>query len=141
MAKKEEVEKVKDGVQGTLPVTETFQEPDFGDLPEGKELVAETPQWVNQILESNQRVIDSNNGVIEAVKAFGEPKSFLQAKEPEKKPEVVVNRKAKYVVGKGKKFADKEAGGVIREAGYEVSKFSPERLENLLSQGLIEEAK
>ncbi|PPK98979.1 hypothetical protein [Parapedobacter indicus] len=157
MAKKEEVKKVEDGVQGAPSDADTaFKEPDFGDstfdeAPEGKHLEPEDPEWVNQIIESNQRVIDSNNEVIEAIKSFNDNAKDVvrdilhsangKVETEEKKPEVVLNRKAKYVVASGKRFADKESGGIIREAGFDVSSFSPERLRNLLSQGIIEESK
>lgn len=117
----------------------------------GELIVAEQPEWVQMILDSNQAVVDSNLAVIEGIKSFvekaGEVVSDIiaeakgetkAAKAPIQKVEV--NPEARYVVAQGQSFQDKHNPEQVYKAGDDVTGFEAERLENLLSQGIIEEA-
>lgn len=114
------------------------------------------PEWVVNLLEANQAVIESNNEVIASIGEFKEGATDLvedivklhQEGNPDAivslpktaKYSVKVKPETKYVVCKGKKFADKDDPSFIYEAGHNVSKLATERLQTLLEQGIIEEA-
>lgn len=163
MAKQEiEKEKVVTPVQGAegatdnqestdTEIVQTPQDSETGNAPDN------APDWAIKLMESNQAVIDSNNEVIESIGEFKEGATDLVEEifkayeggtsEPKMeklksvKQPVKVNAKAKYVVCEGKRFADKDNPSFIYEAGHNVSKLATERLQSLLEQGIIEEAK
>jgi len=113
----------------------------------------EKPEWVNELLASNQAVIDSNNAVVEAVKVFEDKASDIvneviaTAKNSAANPNVSqsapvvklpeIDSDATYIVAKGKTFEDKENPGRYFSAGDDVTDLDNERLKNLLSQGII----
>lgn len=116
------------------------------------------PEWVSKLLASNQAVIESNQTVIQKIDEFNEGASDvvreivetatasgegkLETKKPEQpKSEVKVNKKAKYVVRKGKRFASKENPAIIYGEGDDVTGLATKRLQTLLERGIIEEAK
>lgn len=109
----------------------------------------------NAVLESNQAVIDSNNAVLEAIAQFNENAEKVvkdiisEAKavgNPEKEQtatttpavEVKINKKAKYVVAKGRAFHSSVSGGQVGE-GVDVSGLEPDRLKALIAQGIAVE--
>jgi uncharacterized protein YukE len=107
----------------------------------------------DDITEAVQAVIGTCEGTIKAVKTFDErAKDVVQEIMKEAKgvaanpaaavetPKVQLNPDAKYVVAKGQSFQDKNDPELVYKAGNDVSGLEPERLENLLSQGIIEEA-
>jgi len=104
------------------------------------------------ILDSNQAVIDSNNAVLESIQLFNEnakgvvedilkaAKSDARVEKAEKlKPvEVSINKKATYVVAKGKKFQSSVSGSIVEE-GTELNGLETERLKSLITQGIAVE--
>lgn len=103
------------------------------------------------VLESNQAVIDSNNAVIAAIEAFNENAKdvvsdiLVAAKggksEIANKPkaiEVSINKKATYVVAKGKKFHSSVSGSIVKE-GTVLNGLETERLKSLIAQGIAVE--
>ncbi|GAA4338497.1 hypothetical protein GCM10023149_48500 [Mucilaginibacter gynuensis] len=114
------------------------------------------PSWIDEVLASNNSVIESNNALIDAIGAFRESAGTIveevvkQAQSAiltaNTEPLVVrelpkVKSKAKYVVSKGKKFQDKDNSEVEYTEGYDITHIGKDRIANLLSQGIIEEAK
>lgn len=158
--KDKKVETPAQGAEGTTETkgTEVSELTITGDTIETGIITEEeevTPEWAVKLLESNQAVIDSNKEMIEAIGQFNEGASNVvmeimatanasssnQTVEIKKEAvQVKVNPKAKYVVCEGKKFADKDDPSFIYEPGYNVSKLGTDRLQNLLSQGIIQEA-
>ncbi|MXV16835.1 hypothetical protein [Hufsiella ginkgonis] len=122
----------------------------------GTLLVSETPDWVDQILQSNQAVVDSNEKVIAAIESFKEHsgefihelvKEFTNsakagsgdiAQETIKRTELEVKARAKYVVSDGKGFVDKEKDRQFN-SGDHVTGLNSDRLKILLNQGVIQE--
>ncbi|SMC53201.1 hypothetical protein [Pedobacter nyackensis] len=118
-------------------------------------LVAETPDWVQTIIDSNQTVLDSNNKVLAGLESFKEhatsfvediiEKSTARAEggpvmtgKPAKEKEVDLF--ASYVVAEGKSFRDSKDFSKVYESGDPIEGLNEDRLKNLLNQGLIEEA-
>ncbi len=107
----------------------------------------------DELLEASQATVSVCEGTIKAVKTFDErAKDVVQEIMKEAKgvaganapvvetPKVELNPDAKYRVAKGQSFQDKNDPERVYKAGNDVSKLDPERLENLLAQGIIEEA-
>jgi len=106
-----------------------------------------------EVIESNNAVIESNNEVIAAVASFRENasrvvKEIMQEAQSNgtselknvAKPsaEISINKKATYVVAKGKKFQSSVSGEMITE-GTELNGFETERLKSLIAQGIAVE--
>lgn len=108
--------------------------------------VESAPVWAQQIIESNQAVLESNKKVLasnkEVLDAVDEmfetlPESHEGEQQEPKAKTVSIDTKAKYVVSKGKKFLDKKSGQTLTQ-GADVSKLPVDKLETLLSLGIIE---
>lgn len=152
MAKKKKDENVETPEQGLGATTENAAPANAdlhdasGNLDQGEEtlLEADVPEWVEELLESNQAVVDSNNTLIEALGNFkcsggsGEAKQNATPETPAKREKV--KAKAQYVVREGKAFVNKHDRSKVYVGGEEVSDLDKERLQNLLDQGIIEEA-
>lgn len=135
-------------------------------LPLADVVVEQTPEWLQQLLDSNQTVIDSNNALvasnesvvtsndalIEAVGKFNEHATELvrEILEGAKAQQQVISASpsaksveldpdADYVVAPGKSFHNKDTG-LMQIEGDDVTHFEPERLKNLISQGIVTEA-
>lgn len=122
-------------------------------------VVAEKPEWVNELLESNKATQESNQAVIDAIGEFKESAGdvvkdiFSKAKQASATTnssvvpqvpvpvEVELNPKAKYVVAKGQSFGDRADLSIVYNAGDSVDHLEPEVLKSLLSRELIREAK
>jgi hypothetical protein len=128
-------------------------------------LEAQTPEWVAELLESNQAVmesnaqyleshnsvLESNQAVIDAVAAFKESANELieqigsaatpaiqeTAEKIAAAPEF--NPDADYVVADGKSFADKHDMTKKYNEGDDVTHLGEDRLKSLLELGLIVE--
>ncbi len=128
-----------------------------------------TPEWVRDVLKSNLQVITShealiasndsviasNDAVIEAVAKFNEHATGLvreimeaakghQGENSETSSVtlskvVEIDPDAEYIVAPGKSFHNKD-NGQLQGPGDDVTHFEPERLKNLISQGIVIEA-
>lgn len=109
------------------------------------------PDWVAQILQSNEAVIASNEQLIESIGLFRESATDLvkqivvtgklytdPAEETSTEP-VKTGDGTKYVVSAGKQFQDKHTHHYYNE-GDDVSHLADDRLQRLLSQKIIERA-
>lgn len=109
----------------------------------------------NAVLESNQKVLDSNNAVLEAIGQFNEnaenvvkniiveAKAVGSTSDQQTAPvqstvEVKINKKAKYVVAKGKSFHSSVSNSLVGE-GVDVSGLESERLKVLIANGIAVE--
>lgn len=102
-------------------------------------LVAETPEWVKTILDSNAAVIESNQKVIDAFESLGVLAGEFAGEIPAK-TEKEVNLTATYVVAEGKSFRDSKDFDKVFSEGDSVGGLDEDRLKHLLNQGIIEEA-
>lgn len=152
--------KDKGAVQGTgtHPENSPQQQTQSGslemefDVPNPLQVVIDSN---NAVLESNQKVIDSNNAVLEAIAQFNEnAEKVVKGIISEAKAvgssakdqtatltpavDVKINKKAKYVVAKGKAFHSSVSGGLVGE-GVDVSGLEPDRLKSLIAQGIAVE--
>ncbi|TDQ79581.1 hypothetical protein [Sphingobacterium yanglingense] len=113
----------------------------------------EAPQWALDLIESNNAVIESNNAVVLAVESFNENASRVVREVLEEarlvgstkpvntakpKAEITINKKATYVVAKGKKFQSSVSGNIVEE-GTELNGLETERLRSLIAQGIAVE--
>jgi hypothetical protein len=109
------------------------------------------PEWVKQILDSNQAVIDSHNAltesnqsVIQSVADFKEAAAeFLKAGSSEKENPAVESEfdaDSDYEVAPGKSFRDPQDFTKEYTEGDDVSHLPVDSLKRLLAAGMIEEA-
>lgn len=111
----------------------------------------EDKDMLQLVLESNQAVIESNNAVLSAIESFNENAKDVVAvilasakgggiekSEKTKVVEISINKKATYVVAKGKKFQSSVTGEIITE-GTELNGLETERLKSLVAQGIAVE--
>ncbi len=157
--KKEKVVTPAQGAEGTTENqgTKETESTEAVETTETSDIVEEVvPEWAAKLLESNQAVIESNEKVIASIEKFKEGavdlvedivklhqegnSDAIVSLPKTAKSSAKVKPKAKYVVSKGKKFADKDVPSFIYQEGYNVSKLASERLQSLLDQGIIEEA-
>ncbi|WP_114937572.1 hypothetical protein [Mucilaginibacter endophyticus] len=120
--------------------------PEENDEPKGELLTAETPEWVEQLLASNQALLESNQSVVNAVAEFKEAAvDFLKSggyghdKQQAKKSEPF-DKEADYEVAEGKSFRDYKDFTKEYTSGQDVSHLPVEVLERLHANGLITEA-
>jgi hypothetical protein len=131
-------------VQGAGGATENKEQ------VQGERLTAETPEYVAELLKSNEEVIKSNQLVIDGINQFKESASDLlkdilaTAKtgttaavsvEPELEE---IDPKAKYVVTKDKSFRDSKDFTKEYKAGDDVTGLGEERLAHLVKLGHVE---
>lgn len=105
-------------------------------------LTAETPEWVQTIIESNQAVVDSNHKVIDALeelKSFADERSNAPQKSNEAKS-LQIDEDEDYIVAPGKSFRDPADFTKEYSEGDDVTHLDNAVLNRLLNQGLIEEA-
>lgn len=126
---------------------------------------ATPPEWLAGLLESNSKVIasnealiasndrafESNEAVVEAIDLFRESardlvkevlnsaKNGSEAVGQVEKPVLEVDPEARYIVAKGKSFRGEDFS-VEYVSGTDVTHFSTEALKSLLNRELIEEA-
>lgn len=103
------------------------------------------PEWAEQLLASNQAVIESNAAVIESIAEFKHAAvEFLKAGDKSERPstpkELDIDEDAEYVVADGKSFRDSKNFSKEYTSGEDVSHLDNEVLKRLLNQGLITEA-
>ena len=116
-----------------------------GEKPEAELLEAQTPEWVQTILDSNQAVLDSNQKVVDALedlKLFADERSSNAGGEVKTKylAEDQFDEDEDYVVAEGKSFRDSNNFSIEYKQGEEVTHLGADRLKVLLSQGLVQEA-
>lgn len=109
-------------------------------------LEAQTPEWVETILTSNDALIASNEKVIEALASL---KDFSSSNVGNYKTEMhasysteqvfaqEIDENEKYEVAEGKSFRDANDFSKEYKEGDDVSNLGAERLKSLLNQGLI----
>jgi hypothetical protein len=107
---------------------------------------AETPEWVQAILDSNAAVISINQVVISGLESFKQHAAdFVQniadggqsVNEIEPPKQADFDEDADYEVAPGKSFADKDDITKKYSSGDDVSHFDADRLKSLLTLGLI----
>lgn len=100
--------------------------------------VGDVPSWVMEMFEAIDDLTDAIEELkqeVQGLKSEGTQSGVALSQE---RKQVLIKAKAKYVVANGKAFKDKLTGRVMKE-GEELVKFSPERLQILFEQGIIEE--
>lgn len=154
-------DKVKETVQGAAPAGNNGQATIDLVKPAGQpaeSLEAKTPEWVAELLESNNTVVASNQALIESNSALAESiESFKEsaneiisnigervqaASEQSDKGTVEVrfDPDEDYEVAAGKSFRDPKEFTKEYSEGDNVNHLGEEVLTRLLFQGLIEEA-
>lgn len=105
---------------------------------------AKDPEWVADVLASNEAVIASNEKVVEALNAFkavhSETTKADKIEISSAHVEVEINPDASYVVAEGKSFRDSANFSTEYSEGQDVTSLGADRLKALLNQGLITEA-
>lgn len=109
-------------------------------------LEAQTPEWVQAILDSNAAVLESNQQVVDSLNELKDLAKEAGAYRGEAKAvagspkSAQVDPDADYVVTRGNSFADRDDITKRYSEGEDVTHLGAERLQSLLDQGLIEEA-
>jgi len=129
-------EKEETPAQGAGGTSETSQE------VAGTLLVAETPEWVAELLESNKAVIQSVSDFRESANALIE--KIISASGPEEQAMQVAkpaefNPYADYKVAEGKEFRAPNDFTTVHEEGDNVTHLGASVLTRLLEQGLVTE--
>lgn len=145
-------EALKDA-QSTDPNAPNYIAPKIEDEQPGTLLEAQTPEWVQTILDSNQDLIDSNNLVLSALDAFKENSADFvsQLVKEFAKPSVggekvsepklqLVNEGEHYEVAPGKSFRDPQDFAKEYTEGVDVTHLGVIKLQALLNSGLIVES-
>lgn len=136
-----------------VPGAESAAENKTAEQAKVEVLEVKTPEWVQAILDSNAKLIESNQSVVDAITQFKEA-SYDFAKElgeglraqlaPSEFNQSVMEKQLdldeSYVVAEGKSFRDPKNFTKEYVAGDDVDHLDPEVLTRLLNQGLIEEA-
>lgn len=131
-------------VQGAGGAAETTEQ------VQSEQLTAETPDYIAELLKSNEEVIKSNQLVIDAISEFKQTAGevFAEAVKsvnlnagpgngtPEVEP-IEIDPKAKYVVAKDMSFRDSKDFNKVYKSGDDVSDFEEARLANLVQSGHV----
>lgn len=112
---------------GTHPENISQENIQIGELT----VEVEAPKWAVELKDICLKVLDKL-----------EKKEGNNAKEQTATPspitDVKINKKAKYVVAKGRAFHSSVSGGLVGE-GVDVSGLEPDRLKTLIAQGIAVE--
>lgn len=120
------------------------------ETAQGGELTVEVeaPKWAVELTDVCSKVLDAiaqfNANAETVVKdIIAEAKAEGSAQKPQEKVattvvDVKINKKAKYVVAKGKAFHSTLSNGLVGE-GTDVSGLEPDRLKALIAQGIAVE--
>lgn len=132
----------KDLIDAGVKIGDTIQLPKVQDDAQGVLLEAKQPEWVKELLLSNEATQKSNEKLVEALSKISEvlQQNSSLANPSAEKPQLEVNKDAKYEVAPGKSFRDPLDFTKEYAEGDEVNHLSDESLKVLLNSSLIVES-